>query len=73
MKLTNLDAEQRKQLVEFYKAMKVAAKIFPKGGKQVALVQLADQIIAELKKEVPDENKIQELADKLQSMTSLAS
>jgi hypothetical protein len=71
MTFTNLAPEDKKQLIEFYKAIKVASKMFPKGkGQQVALVQIADQIIDELKKEQPDEAKVQDLAHKLQAMAN---
>jgi hypothetical protein len=70
MKFNNLDPEQKKQLIEFYKAMKVASKMFSKGGTQNALVQLADQIITELKKDQPDEEKLTSLAERLQMMAN---
>lgn len=73
MTLENLDADGRKQLIEFYKAMKVAAKMFSKGNNTQPVIQLADQIIVELKKENPDEEKIRSLAEKLQFMASTAS
>jgi hypothetical protein len=70
MKFTNLDADQRKQLIEFYKAMKMASRMFAKGKTTSGVVQLADQIILELKKENPDEEKMKQLADQLQLMAS---
>jgi pantothenate synthetase len=72
MSFTKLVPENRKQLIEFYKAMKMACKIFPQGkaGNQKAIMQLADQIIEELKKEQPDEPKIKSLAEKLQLMAN---
>lgn len=72
MNFMKLAPENKKQLIEFYKAMKMACKIFPQGriGNQQAIIQTADQIIAELKKEQPDEPKIKELAEKLQLMAN---
>lgn len=72
MSFMNLVPENKKQLIEFYKAMKMACKIFPQGknGNQQAIIRTADQIIAELKKEQPDESKIKELAEKLQLMAN---
>ena len=72
MSFTNLVPENRKQLIEFYKAMKMACKIFPQGkaGNQQAIIQVADQIIAELKKEEPDEARVKDLAEKLQLMAN---
>ena len=64
--------EKKKQLIDFYKAMKMAAKIFPSnaaGSKQNKVMQLADQIIEELKKEHPDEDKIQRLTAMIREIT----
>ena len=72
MSFMKLVPENKKQLIEFYKAMKMACKIFPQGknGNQQAIIQTADQIIAELKKDQPDEMKIKDLAAKLQLMAN---
>jgi hypothetical protein len=70
MNFTNLVPEQKKQLIEFYKAMKMATRMFSKGPGQNAIIQVADQIINELKKEQPDEAKVKALADKLQFMAN---
>ncbi len=64
--------EKKKQLIEFYKAMKMAAKIFPAkaaGSKQNKVMQLADQIIEELKKEHPDEDKIHRLTEMIREIS----
>jgi hypothetical protein len=64
--------EKKKQLMEFYKAMKMAAKIFPaknQASKQNMIMQLADQIIEELKKDHPDEDKIQRLTEKIREIS----
>lgn len=63
---------KKKQLMEFYKAMKMAAKIFPsknQASKQNMVMQLADQIIEELKKDHPDEDKIQRLTEKIREIS----
>jgi hypothetical protein len=63
--------EQRKQLIEFYKAMKMASRMFPKkgpGSKYNSVIQMADQIIEELKKDNPDENKISMLTEKIRNI-----
>jgi hypothetical protein len=70
MKFNNLDPEQKKQLIEFYKAMKMASRMFSKGKNASQVIQLTDQIIDELKKDQPEEQKIKELADKLQLLAS---
>jgi pantothenate synthetase len=68
--MTITDPEQKKQLIEFYKAMKMATRMFSKGSGQKAIINLADQIIEELKKENPDEGRIKDLADRLQLMAN---
>jgi pantothenate synthetase len=71
MTFENLAPEQRKQLIEFYKAMKMAAKMFSQGNPTTKnIIQLADQIIAELKKEEPDQAKIKSMAERLQFMAN---
>jgi pantothenate synthetase len=70
MTFTNLVPEQKQQLIEFYKAVKMATKMFSKGPVQNAAIQVADQIINELKKEQPDEAKVKSLAEKLQFMAN---
>ncbi len=72
MPATITSPEKKKQLMEFYKAMKMAAKIFPgknPASKQAKIMQLADQIIEELKKEHPDEAKIQRLTEMIREIT----
>lgn len=52
--------------------MKMAAKIFPsknQASKQNMVMQLADQIIEELKKDHPDEDKIQRLTEKIREIS----
>jgi hypothetical protein len=68
MTFNNMEPDQKKQLIEFYKAMKMATRMFSQGGSQKAMVNLADQIIDELKKDTPDELRIKDLADRLQIM-----
>jgi hypothetical protein len=68
MTFNNMEPDQKKQLIEFYKAMKMATRMFSQGGSQKMMVNLADQIIEELKKDTPDEGRIKDLADRLQIM-----
>ena len=69
---TNNITENRMQLIEFYKAMKMTCKIFPQGSasNQKAIINVADQIIQELKNENPDEARVKTLAEKLQLMAN---
>jgi hypothetical protein len=72
--MSNLDLspKSKKELLQFYKGIKMASQLMPKGNhipNQKALFQLLDQIIAELKKENPDEARVQQLTDNLQSLT----
>jgi hypothetical protein len=61
--------EQKKQLIEFYKAIRMASRLMGKGGHgQKIAGQLADQIIIELKKDEPDQDKVQMLVEKMKSL-----
>jgi hypothetical protein len=60
---------QKKQLIEFYKAIKMASHLMGKSGHgQKIAGQLADQIILELKKDEPDQDKVQMLVEKIKSL-----
>jgi hypothetical protein len=70
----DLTPEKRKQLIDFYKAMKMASQMFT-GNQAIVSRKIApiiDQIILELKREQPDASKIQTLTDNLQSLSANA-
>jgi hypothetical protein len=64
--------EKRKQLSDFYKAIKMAAKMLPgnNAGLQKKIQLQVDEILSELKKESPDAEKIQRLTDQIQNISN---
>ena len=68
----NFDTTNRKQLIQFYKAIKMAAALIP-GHNQTARKTglLADQIVAELNTEEPDKEKIALLTSKIQELANV--
>lgn len=68
----NYDTTSRKQLIQFYKAIKMASALLP-GNNQTArkTTLLADQIIAELRQENPDKDKIEMLTLKIQELSDV--
>lgn len=68
----DFDTTSRKQLIQFYKAIKMASTLLP-GNNQTAKKAslLADQVIAELKTEHPDKNKIEQLTLKIQELSNV--
>ena len=71
MNIFDFKPENKKALIEFYKAIKVASKLIP--GRHHAttkVVQLADEIITELKKENPDQSRVEMLSNNLQQLAN---
>lgn len=68
----DLNTTNKTQLIQFYKAIKMASAILP-GNNQTAKKTglLADQIIAELKTENPDKEKIEFLTTKIQELAKV--
>jgi hypothetical protein len=66
--------EKRKQMTDFYKAIKVASGLLPgnRMGIRQKISQHVDEIIAELTKDTPDGDKIQRLTDNIQHISGNA-
>jgi hypothetical protein len=68
----NFDTTSKQQLIQFYKAIKMASALLP-GNNQTAkkAALLADQVIAELRAENPDKSKIELLTMKIQELSNV--
>jgi hypothetical protein len=68
----DLNTTSKTQLIHFYKAIKMASALMP-GHNQTARKTglLADQIVAELKTENPDKEKIEFLTTKIQELANV--
>lgn len=67
----DLTPEKKKQLIQFYKAIKAAATMFPQSVQLRQKIGLhVDEIVSELKKDTPDTARVQQLTEQMQAISA---